>query len=48
MKLKLLLPTATYKPQSLENTGLFGVAVPKNTATRTATRCYPKNLKGGR
>ena len=40
--------SATYAAQSLVFTGSFGVAVPENAATRTATHCYPATTEGRR
>lgn len=44
-EIKTSVTRATRKPGSLVNKGFFGVAVPKKTATHTATHCYP-NFQG--
>ena len=40
-EIKTSATRATRKAQTVENKGFFGVAVPKNAATRAATHCYP-------
>lgn len=37
---------ATQTAETVDITGFFGVAVPKTTATRAATHCYPESHGG--
>ena len=47
-EIKTSATRATHKAQTIENKGVFEVAVLENTATRAVTHCYPHINKGRR